>query len=110
MSKTNNGKKEFRRQVTEQLESAFQHLKASLGEKKFSNRVKKAAKILADGLPAAEPAAQITAGATRKTSENAAPKKAKAAPATKKAPAKKKVVKGKVAKTAAPLPEEHTTA
>lgn len=77
--------KEIKKEIHSKLEVALVDLKVQLGDKKFNNRIKKAAKLLAEGL-----------GKEEKTE---APKKtvAKAAPAKKtvasKAPAKKAPVK-----------------
>jgi hypothetical protein len=43
-------KKEFKKELTDKMGSALPEIKAKLGEKKFNKRVKKAAKILTQGL------------------------------------------------------------
>lgn len=43
-------KKEFKKEVAGTIESALPVLKVKLGEKKFSKRIKKAAKLLTEGL------------------------------------------------------------
>lgn len=37
-------------EITDQLTTALQHLKTDLGEKKFDKRIRKAAKLLAEGV------------------------------------------------------------
>jgi len=88
--------KEIKKEIHSKLEVALVDLKVQLGDKKFDNRIKKAAKLLAEGL-----------GKEEKTE---APKKtvAKAAPAKKavasKAPAKKAAEKkAPVKKTIIPV-------
>lgn len=91
MSVTNkdqeNGKlsgKDARKNIEQQLFTLLTGWKDQLGEKKFNNRIKKAAKLLSKGLPA----------------------KKKEAPATKKKAVK--VKKAKVAKKAATTTKETT--
>jgi len=91
MSVTNkeqeNGKlsgKDTRKNIEQQLFTLLTGWKDQLGEKKFNNRIKKAAKLLSKGLPA----------------------KKKEAPATKKKAAAPKVKKAKVAKKAAATTKE----
>ena len=43
-------KKEINQQLTAQLTTSLPALKEILGEKKFENRIKKAAKLLSDGI------------------------------------------------------------
>lgn len=43
-------KKEINHQITGQLTTSLPGLKEILGEKKFQNRIKKAAKLLSDGI------------------------------------------------------------
>lgn len=43
-------KKEINQQLTSQLTTSLPGLKEILGEKKFENRIKKAAKLLSDGI------------------------------------------------------------
>jgi hypothetical protein len=71
--------KEARKNIEQQLFTLLTGWKDQLGEKKFKNRIKKAAKLLSKGLPA----------------------KKKEAPATKKKTAAVKVKKVKVGKKAA---------
>ncbi len=44
------GKKELKQQLTDKMEIALPELRAMLGEKKFAHRLKKAAKLLVEGL------------------------------------------------------------
>src|SRR3954469_7653801 len=44
------GKKEMKHQLADKMETALPELRELLGEKKFANRVKKAAKLLMEGL------------------------------------------------------------
>jgi hypothetical protein len=44
------GKKELKKQLADKIETALPELKDMLGEKKFANRIKKAAKLLMEGL------------------------------------------------------------
>jgi hypothetical protein len=94
------GKKELKKQLTNKMETALPELRAMLGEKKFLRRIKKAAKLLMEGLhkkdikdnkqsatakkSAAKKAAIKKAAATKGTT-----KTAKAAPAKKAKAAKK---------------------
>ncbi len=43
-------KKEFKKELTVKMEAALSEIKNKLGEKKFERRIKKAAKILIQGL------------------------------------------------------------
>jgi hypothetical protein len=43
-------KKEFKKELTVKMETALSEIKNKLGEKKFEHRIKKAAKILMQGL------------------------------------------------------------
>ncbi len=74
-------KKEIRKQVEAKIEAALIEFKKDLSEKKFKKHIKKASKILSDGLIAAEAASQAKKAAPAK------PVKAKKAskPAAKKA-------------------------
>ena len=76
------GKKEMRKQVVDKIEAALPELKSPLGEKKFHNRVKKAAKLITGGLDKEERAkvtkkTKTAKAATLKT--KALKKKAKSA-------------------------------
>ncbi len=81
-------KKTLRTQVEAKIEAALAGLPKDLSDKKFKKHIKKAAKILSEGLTVSAPA--------KDTPDKADPKKAKAAP--KKAVAKKAVKTPKKAK------------
>ena len=49
-SKTLPGKKEMKNQLADKMSTALPELREMLGEKKFENRIKKAAKLLMEGL------------------------------------------------------------
>jgi len=104
-SKALPGKKELKQQLADKMQAALPELREMLGEKKFESRVKKAAKLLMQGLhkedvakKAKQSAKKTTA--TKKTAQKAAAKKtvakkavtktAKAAPAGKAKAANKK--------------------
>jgi hypothetical protein len=99
------GKKELKHQLTDKIETALPELREMLGEKKFASRVKKAAKMLMQGLHKEDVANKAKQSAkkttvTKKTTQKAAAKKtvakkavtktAKAAPAGKAKAANKK--------------------
>jgi len=93
--------KEVKKDVHSKLEAALIEFKTLMGEKKFNNRIKKAAKLLAEGLgkeekPEAPKVAVAKASPAKKTVASKAPAK-KAA--EKKAPVKKTIIP--VAKKAA---------
>jgi len=48
--KSKHAKKEFKKMLESKIESALPEVKKKLGEKKFQRRIKKAAKIFAQGL------------------------------------------------------------
>ncbi len=76
------GKKEVRKQMADKIASALPELKTTLGEKKFDNRIKKAVKLLTDGLHKKETAKAVKKGkaiAKKSAAKKAIPKKAKAA-------------------------------
>lgn len=50
------GKNGYRQEIIKKLESVLANLKTILGEKRFRNRIKKASKILSNGLPKEEQA------------------------------------------------------
>ncbi|BAV10328.1 hypothetical protein SAMN05421788_104300 [Filimonas lacunae] len=87
MSNTKASKKEVRTLIIQRIELAFSDLKVTLGDKKFSNRAKKAAKILTEGFKAT-------------TTEAIVEKQAKKAKKVKTTVSKKK--KTKAAKTKTP--------
>ncbi len=78
------GKKEMRKQLADKIIAAIPELKTTLGEKKFHHRIKKAVKLITEGLHKKETANVV--------------KKAKAA--SKKISASKTVKKAKTAKKA----------
>lgn len=81
--------KEIKKDLQSKLEAALVSLKTLLGEKKFNNRIKKAAKLLSEGLGKEEkPEAPKTVVA------KAVPAKKTVAPkaAAKKAPVKKTII------------------
>ena len=71
------GKKEMRKQVVDKIEAALPELKSPLGEKKFHSRVKKAAKLITEGLHKEERAKVAKKAKTVKTTaaKKAVPKK-----------------------------------
>ncbi len=92
-------KKSLRTQVETKISAALADFSKDVSEKKFKKHIKKAAKILSDGLTISTPKKAAPAPAVKKVKEAATPapvaKKAKAAPkktakAAKKAPAKSK--------------------
>lgn len=92
--------KDLRKDIALQLEISLMHLKELLGEKKFSNRIKKAAKILSEDVVVKEKKVKaVKKDAAPEKIKKAAPAKIQpAAPkaavkkASKPAPVKKKVV------------------
>ncbi len=84
MTATN--KKTLRKQVEEKLTTAFADIKEIVGEKKFSKKIKKAGKILAEGATAkATPKKKAATGkktSPAKKTKAAPPKKTAAKPAT----------------------------
>ena len=83
VNKTSTPKKTLLAEVVLQISKAVPTLKALLGEKKFEKRIKKAAKLLIEGIKASEP----TKAAITKTAPIPTPVSKKAATP------KKKVVK-----------------
>jgi hypothetical protein len=88
------GKKELKKQLAGKMETALPELREMLGEKKFLHRVKKAAKLLMEGLhkkdvQGKKPSASKAATAKKSISKKVTAKKAAAQKAAvKKAPAK----------------------
>lgn len=86
MTATN--KKTLRKQVEEKLTATFADIKEIVGEKKFSKKIKKAGKILADGATVkAAPKKKTTAGkkavpAKQTKTKVATPKKTVSKPPT----------------------------
>jgi hypothetical protein len=97
-------KKELKKQLADKMETALPELRDMLGEKKFSHRVKKAAKLLLEGLhkedvtkKKKQPAAK-SAAANKKATAKGVAEKSKQAAATK-ASAKKTAAKKTAANT-----------
>ena len=80
VNKISTPKKTLLAEVALQISKAVPTLKALLGEKKFEKRIKKASKLLIDGLKATEP----TKAAITKTAPTPTPVAKKAAPPKKK--------------------------
>src|SRR4051794_35421242 len=85
------GKKELKKQLADKMETALPELREMIGEKKFLNRIKKAAKLLMEGLHKEEltkkkmqPNKKAIA-AKKTTTKKSAPKKAAAKKAASKA-------------------------
>lgn len=84
--------KDLRKDIALQLEISLMHLKELLGEKKFSNRIKKAAKILSEDVVVKEKKVRaVKKDAAPAKIQPAAPKAA-VKKASKPTPVKKKVV------------------
>ena len=98
--------KDLRKDIVLQLEKNLEPLKTILGEKKFKTRIKKAAKILSDGITIKEKKEKAApkVSKVKKEAVKSAPVKAKSAvsKATKITKATSK------AKTAAPVKKEAT--
>lgn len=90
------GKKEMKQHLADKMETALPELRNMLGEKKFLHRLKKAAKLLMEGLHKGDLQNKKQPKAT--TAKKAAPKKASST---------KKVTGNATANKAA---EKHTTA
>ena len=89
------GKKELKRQLADKMENALPELRDMLGAKKFLNRVKKAAKLLMEGLHKEEVLKKKKEPAKKAATSKAAAKKATPA----KAKAKKTTAKKVTSKT-----------
>lgn len=101
--------KDLRKDITLQLEKNLEPLKTILGEKKFKTRIKKAAKILSDGITIKEKKEKAAPKApkvskVKKEAAKAAPVKTNSA-VTKASKVTKATPK---AKTAAPVKKEAT--
>lgn len=84
--KAASSKKEYKKAVAMKLKTVLQELKASLGNKEFEHRVKKAAKVLTHGVSGNAPAPAASVRVTRKaTSPKKIKKVKKASPAKAKA-------------------------
>lgn len=86
--------KEIKKDLQSKLEAALVSLKTLLGEKKFNNRIKKASKLLAEGLGKDEkPEAPKTVAAKAvPAKKTVAPKAPAKKAADKKAPVKKTII------------------
>lgn len=91
--------KEIKKDIHNKLTEALTELQTLLGEKKFSNRIKKAAKLLAEGI-GKEPKAEAAGAGTKIEKKSIIPAAKKAAAV--KAPARK-AAKAPVKKTAKPV-------
>jgi hypothetical protein len=92
--------KEIKKDIHNKLEAALADFKSLLGEKKYNNRIKKAAKLIADGLGKEEPIAEVAKAETAAANQTIKTPAKKAVKAVAKK-ANKAVVK-KVASTIAP--------
>lgn len=100
------GKKELRKEVTRQLESSLGTLQGLLGAKKFDARIKKAVKILTEGVATVEKKATVkTKTAKTKPAETIAPTKAVAEPAVSQPAETSKAVKPAKAPKAVAAPK-----
>ena len=77
------GKKEIRKQLADKIAMAIFELKTTLGEKKFQHRIKKAVKLITEGLHKKETAKIVKKAKSIKKA--ASPKKAMSKKAAKKA-------------------------
>src|SRR3954453_6956385 len=100
------GKKELKHQLADKMGTALPELREMLGEKKFANRVKKAAKLLMEGLHKEDVAKKKTQLPKKATSKGTATKKS----ITKGAPATKAAVKKAAIKTAKAAPAKKAKA
>jgi hypothetical protein len=93
--------KEIKKDVQSKLEAALVSLKTLLGEKKFNNRIKKASKLLSEGLGKEEKpeAPKVIVAKEVPAKKTVAPKAAAKKAIVKKAPVKKTIIP--VAKKAA---------
>lgn len=98
------GKKEFKKEVADKIEHALPDIKQMLGEKKFDKRLKKAVKLLLQGIKTDEPASDtVKKTKTVKKARTAKMSPAPPAAAPKKRGAPKKAKAAKQAKTAKPV-------
>src|SRR5690349_10839725 len=93
------GKKELTKQLADKMQTALPELRELLGEKKFENRLRKAAKLLMEGLHKQD--------ITKKKNQPAA-KAATKKQGIKKAAVKKTVVKQTAPKTSTPNKAKNT--
>src|SRR3954462_11844369 len=100
------GKKELKKQLADKMETALPELREMIGEKKFLNRVKKAAKLLMEGLHKEDltkkkkQPAKKAIKAKETTTKNSTPKRAAAKKAVSKAATASTSKKTKSAKKA----------
>ena len=74
------GKKEIKRQLADKVAAALPELKTALGEKKFQHRIKKAVKLMTEGMGKKKTAkAAKKANAIKTTAVKKAAKKLKSA-------------------------------
>lgn len=77
MSNSKLSKKEARTLIVQRLEAAFSDLKVTLGDKKFNNRAKKAARLLTEGFKANATAEIVEKPAKKTKAKPVATKKKK---------------------------------
>jgi hypothetical protein len=99
-------KKELKNQLADKMQTALPELREMLGEKKFANRVKKAAKLLMEGLHKEDVAKKNEQHPKKTTGKETATKK----PIAKGATAKKAAVKKAATKTAKAAPAKKAKA
>lgn len=75
------GKKEIRKQLADKIASAIPELQSALGDKKFQHRIKKAVKLITEGLHKKEEVKVVkkAKAVKAKAAKKAVAKKAKAA-------------------------------
>lgn len=86
--------KEIKKDVQSKLEAALVSLKTLLGEKKFNNRIKKAAKLVTEGVGKEEKpeAPKVVVAKAAPSKKTVAPKAPAKKAAEKKAPVKKTII------------------
>jgi hypothetical protein len=84
------GKKELKKQLADKMENALPELRDMLGEKKFMNRLKKAARLLMEGLHKDEISKKKKEPVKKAATKKVATKKTTGAKATAKPTAAKK--------------------
>src|SRR4051812_29149009 len=105
-SKALPGKKELKHQLADKMEAALPELREMLGDKKFANRVKKAAKLLMEGLHKEDVAKNKKQQPMKATARETSSKKSAAKGNT----AKKVAVKKAATKTANAAPAKKAKA
>ncbi len=73
-AKSSHPKKELKKELADKIESVLPEMKTKLGEKKFHNRIKKAAKLIVHGLHDKD----LSENNETENTNTAQPKKAKA--------------------------------